>query len=103
MALMGTYRQGFAFQEFGTMYRNLNGPAAVAQLGLTFIKQARLRAYEAEPKQDVVFVLQSLKRKEEVDLLRDEFGNSFFLLSATSSRAVRSERLALEIGPCVFG
>jgi len=94
---LGTYHQERALQELGTLCRKIYGPAALAEVGLIEIDQARAAFSGTGPPQDVVYILQSLKRKEEVELLREQFRGAFFLLSANSSRAIRTQKLAAVI------
>ncbi|HTV01051.1 MAG TPA: anti-phage dCTP deaminase [Luteitalea sp.] len=84
--------------DAGDDFRNRSGRAdALAALCITEIARRRETATGQTPSPAAVntaYVLRSLKRTEEVELLRRIYGNSFFLLGAYAPREVRVSRLA---------
>jgi deoxycytidylate deaminase len=72
-----------------------------ALLGMAQIRVLRQREETAEsenePRSRTVYILNSLKRPEEVTTLREIYGSAFLLVSAYASRERRRESLALRI------
>ncbi|HYH10280.1 MAG TPA: anti-phage dCTP deaminase [Thermoanaerobaculia bacterium] len=70
----------------------------MARLAITRIRVARQREDEDEsedmPRPRMAYVLNSLKRPEEVTKLREIYGGAFFLVSAYASRERRRDALA---------
>jgi cytidine deaminase len=74
---------------------NLKRPDAMAGLAIGFIQKFReLRLSEPIPNEKRAYVITSLKRAEELALLRSVYGASFFVISAYAPRGNRLERLA---------
>jgi deoxycytidylate deaminase len=73
----------------------------MARLAITRIRVARERVEkdesENEPRPRVAYILNSLKRPEEVTKLREIYGGAFFLVSAYASRERRRDALASRI------
>jgi len=69
---------------------------AVAALALASIRRRRMKNVDSLPPRRA-YIMSSLKRKEEIELLRDVFGASLFIISAYSPRASRVERLATQL------
>jgi cytidine deaminase len=71
---------------------------AMAWLALLDIRQARDEMLTASPLVERrAFLLHSLKRKEEIDSLRNIYGPAFFLVAAYAPRDKRVDRLARAI------
>jgi len=87
---------------------------ALARMALVRIRVARQRGEsdegEEQPRERTAYVLNSLKRPEEVTKLREIYGSAFFLVSAYASRERRRDALAariaksknLEMGECIW-
>lgn len=76
---------------------------AVAGLAIASIKRRRMKNKSVDklPKKRA-YILSSLKRQEEVALLRDVYGASLFIISAYSPRASRVDRLASQLAEREF-
>ncbi|MDP9049324.1 MAG: hypothetical protein M3O31_01165, partial [Acidobacteriota bacterium] len=76
---------------------------AVAGLAIASIKRRRMKnkSMDKLPKKRA-YILSSLKRQEEVELLRDVYGASLFIISAYSPRAARVDRLASQLAEREF-
>ncbi|WP_434386246.1 anti-phage dCTP deaminase [Melittangium boletus] len=83
--------------QAGTELRQkMESADAMAWLALSAIRQARNELLMDERRQDSrrAFILHSLKRREEVQSLRDIYGPAFFLLSAYAPRDKRVDNLS---------
>jgi len=73
----------------------------MARLGVVHIRIARAqdedKDSENQPRPRTAYILNSLKRPEEVTTLREIYGSAFFLVSAYASRERRREALAVRI------
>jgi len=73
----------------------------MARLGVVRIRIARQREgdenSENQPRTRTAYILNSLKRPEEVTTLREIYGSAFFLVSAYASRERRRDALAARI------
>lgn len=83
---------------------NNNDPASIARLAVTAIRGQRIELLRADgdtrPADEVTtgrprtaYILQSLKRREEVQLLREVYGNQFVLIGSQASLAERTQSL----------
>ncbi len=87
--------------DAGNALREKAGQDVMARLGMAQIRILRQRDDEEEtedrPRPRTAYILNSLKRPEEVTALREVYGNAFLLVSAYASRERRRESLALRI------
>jgi deoxycytidylate deaminase len=87
--------------DAGNALREKTSQDVMARLGMAQIRILRqrddLEDTENEPKPRTAYILNSLKRPEEVTALREVYGNAFLLVSAYASRDRRREALALRI------
>ncbi len=83
---------------------NNEDSASIARLGVAAIRAQRLALFRsdgdkrsaseiASGRPRTAYILQSLKRREEVQLLREVYGSQFVLIGSQSSVAVRTENL----------
>lgn len=78
---------------------------ALAALGVATVPEFRQRISSLEPDSEGIvpplsahaYIFRSLKRKEEVEALREIYGRSFFLIAAYSPLQLRAEQLAKRI------
>jgi|GEM_PF-6485528 len=78
--------------------RKMNRADAMAWLALSAIRQERIEMLMAERRGTRrAFILHSLKRKEEVESLREIYGPAFFLMSAYAPRDKRVDTLSRSI------
>jgi deoxycytidylate deaminase len=71
----------------------LKDPGVLSRLAIASIRRRRDKAGREEGRK-VAYILDSLKRAEEIDCLRSIYGTSVFIISAYSPRASRVSRLA---------
>ena len=87
--------------DAGNELREKTRNDVMALLGAAEITVRRQRAggagTEAEPRPRTAYILNSLKRPEEVTTLREVYGNAFLLISAYASREHRRDALAARI------
>lgn len=87
--------------DAGNELRRRTTNDVMARLAITRIRVARQREdedeSEDEPRPRVAYILNSLKRPEEVTKLREIYGGAFFLVSAYASRERRRDALASRI------
>ncbi len=75
--------------------RDLARADALAGMAMLAIKNFRIeRESKGFAGEKRAYILSSLKRTEEIDLLRDVYGASFFVISAYAPRTARVDRLA---------
>src|SRR6266487_300563 len=83
-------------QEMGNaLRRRLEDGAALARAGIAEIRMKRA-AISGDPDSPIVahaYVLHQLKHPDEVDLLRQVYGSSFFLVAGHAPRAIRAAKL----------
>ncbi|ANE83397.1 hypothetical protein A7U43_28155 (plasmid) [Mycobacterium adipatum] len=83
---------------------NNEDPASIARLAVAAVRAQRIALYRSDgdtrPAAEILpgrprtaYILQSLKRREEVQLLREVYGNQFVLVGSQSSVAERTENL----------
>jgi deoxycytidylate deaminase len=85
--------------EAGTQLRQKMGSAdAMAWLALSAIREARHELLMADRRNGRrAYILHSLKRREEVESLREIYGPAFFLMSAYAPRDKRVDKLSRSI------
>jgi hypothetical protein len=87
--------------DAGNDLRKKTTPDVMALLGIARIRVARHREDETDsddqPLVRTAYILNSLKRPEEVTKLREIYGSAFFLVSAYASRERRRDALAARI------
>lgn len=72
---------------------SLQMPDALTRLAMSAMRNTRKKLRAADPGLKLAFILNSLKRSEEVKTLRRVYGPCFFSVSAYSPRAKRVDRL----------
>ncbi|MDH5325602.1 MAG: anti-phage dCTP deaminase [Gammaproteobacteria bacterium] len=79
--------------------RKIGDSSAVAQLALSAIAEKRkeIGCELEEPCYGTAYILNSLKHPDEVEMLRDLYGKSFFLISVYSPKSNRIDKLAKNI------
>jgi cytidine deaminase len=83
-------------QRAGNDFRRVTGDkAAMALLGMAEIR--RLRSEKRRRPLPKAFVIRSLKRKEEVERLRDAYGTSLFVIAGHAPVSFRIDNLARQI------
>lgn len=91
-------------QAGNTFRENNNDPAAIARLAVTEIRGQRIALLRGDgdtrPADEITagrprtaYILQSLKRREEVQLLREVYGNQFLLIGSQASLTERTQNL----------
>ena len=87
--------------DAGNDLRTRTAKDVMARLGVARIRVARQRDgdddSENQPRARTAYILNSLKRPEEVTKLREIYGSAFFLVSAYASRDRRRDALAARI------
>lgn len=78
-------------QDLGDRLRENHGNYAVAALAARRIKQ--LRGASAAGEQKIAFIIESIKHRDEVDLLRQVYDLSFRLIAVHCERPTREKRL----------
>jgi len=76
--------------------KKLQDGSVLAKLAIASIRRRRDKA-GPEDGRKVAYILNSLKRPEEIDCLREIYGSSVFIISAYSPRAARVNRLASQL------
>lgn len=74
--------------------RKKYGNSVMAELAITKIKQARKKSAKTNSR---AFIVRQFKRKEEIDLMRQVYGDRFIVISCYSPREARCDWLAGEI------
>jgi deoxycytidylate deaminase len=83
-----------SYMDAGNAIRRFCGtPSAVAAAAIAEIRGRRTRATGGKPSRRA-YIVRSLKRPEEVNLLRRVYGPGFFLIGANVNRPARVESLA---------
>lgn len=86
--------------------RDLNSKDALALLGMAEVRNRRRAASKdgdpEVPKKRCTYILHSLKTPEEVEILRQVYGNNFFVIAAYASRLKRVESLATKIAKSYY-
>lgn len=78
--------------------RKMESPAAMADLAITCIREARADMMSRKPlRLRRAFILHSLKRKEEVERLREVYGAAFVVMGVYAPRQLRIKNLAARI------
>lgn len=75
----------------------LKSPDALAALAIAVIQEMRSELAGTTASVKRAYIISSLKRPEEVKLLRKVYGAAFFVISAYAPRAVRVDRLAAQL------
>ena len=87
--------------DAGNDLREKTSNDVMALLAMTNIRVARqqddIEESEDQPRERTAYILNSLKRPEEVTRLREVYGGAFFLVSAYASRERRRDALAARI------
>lgn len=78
-------------QHKGDWLREKYGNGIVA--GLSIQEIGKIRADKADSRNSLAFIVDSLKHPDEVDVLRDVYGEAFFLISIVCSLETRVHRL----------
>jgi deoxycytidylate deaminase len=84
---------GKAMDAGNRLRERLQDGSVLARLAIASIRRRRDKA-GSEDRRKVAYILNSLKRPEEIDCLREIYGPSVFIVSAYSPRAARVNRLA---------
>jgi len=87
---------GKAMDAGNKLREDLQDASAMAKLAIASIRRRRDKAAE-EKCLKVAYILNSLKRPEEIDHLRSVYGPSVFIISAYSPRESRVGRLAMRL------
>jgi deoxycytidylate deaminase len=89
----------WSYMSAGNMLREKWGREAMALLAINRIALARTKLSDSKdsPADRVAYVLRSMKRPEEVSLLREVYGGRFLLIGAAASEKVRTAFLRRRI------
>lgn len=82
--------------KFGNFLSSNVGPKCLSALAISMIADQRKENLGAEV-QGSVFIVDQLKREEEIELLRELYGSRFLQISVYSARDVRVDNLARQI------
>lgn len=77
-------------QDAGDDLRNKHGASFVAGLGINQIHKIREQDDETKPR---IFIIDSLKHQAEVEVLREIYGSSFYLIAVVCNESTREGRL----------
>lgn len=77
--------------------RSKCGNSIMAELSVDFIRSLREKHSKDRPGRPRAFVIRQLKRKEEVDFLRNLYGDRFVLISTYCPSSIRKEKLSSQI------
>lgn len=93
LSKVGTPFEFGALQDAGAAFRDFAGVDGFARIGLQEMETVRKKSPLGRRDRGRAFILRSLKRPEEVNLIRRELGSSFFLVTAHSAKHNRIQRL----------
>ncbi|PRP96172.1 anti-phage dCTP deaminase [Enhygromyxa salina] len=79
-----------SLQDGGDELRKKYGASFVAGLGINQIYEIRQQVDEARPR---LFIIDSLKHQAEVEILREIYGSSFYLIAVVCNESTRKGRL----------
>jgi deoxycytidylate deaminase len=85
-----------AMNAGNNLRKRLNDAGAMANLAIASIRRRRDKACGEDPIK-VAYILNSLKREEEIDRLREVYGPAVFIIAAYSPRESRVGRLAMKL------
>jgi deoxycytidylate deaminase len=92
-----------AIKKGNGLRERLRRPDAFAALAMASIRRRREKNETAATKDERrAYILRSLKRPEEVELLKDVYGASLFVISAYAPRAERVDRMATQLAEKEF-
>ena len=84
------------FMDLGNHIRSTTGDNSILMKGVAreiFLKRDKDDNGYAQPRPRVAYIIKSLKHPDEVDFMRDAYGDAFHLIGVTSSYARRKKTL----------
>jgi deoxycytidylate deaminase len=96
------YKRYRVYQELGNKIRGALGADAAAQLAMSFISQDRADKHPKEKIDEidpgkVAYIIDQLKRPEEASVLKDVYGDMFFLIGVLCGEEKRKRNLLKEM------